>query len=50
LGRALAAARTGLPLVEVAVIAGFADQAHLSREVRDLADTTPTRLLAESGG
>lgn len=48
LGRALIAARTGLPLVEVAITAGFADQAHLSREVRDLAGTTPTRLLGES--
>ena len=49
LGRALHAARTGLPLVEVAVTTGYADQAHLSREVRDLAGTTPSRLLGESG-
>ncbi len=48
LGRALDAARSGLPLVDVAVYAGFADQAHLSREVRDLVGTTLTRLLAES--
>lgn len=49
LRRALVAARTGVPLVEVAMTAGFADQAHFSREVRDLAGTTPTRLLGESG-
>ena len=48
LGRALDTARKGLPLAEVAVVAGFADQAHFSREVRDLAGTTPTRLLDES--
>ncbi|MDQ1420367.1 MAG: hypothetical protein QOJ52_2329, partial [Acidimicrobiaceae bacterium] len=27
--------------------AGYADQAHLSRDVHDLAATTPARLLAE---
>jgi AraC-like DNA-binding protein len=48
LGRALQAARRGVPLAEVAVTAGFADQAHLSREVRDLTGTTMTRLLGES--
>lgn len=48
MGRALAAARTGMPLAEAAVTAGFADQAHFSRQVRDLAGTTPTRLLSES--
>jgi AraC-like DNA-binding protein len=30
-----------------AAIAGYADQAHLSRDVHDLAATTPARLLAE---
>ncbi len=48
LGRALDAARRGVALPEVAVTAGFADQAHLSREVRDLTGTTPSRLLVES--
>ncbi|MBO0693082.1 MAG: AraC family transcriptional regulator [Acidimicrobiaceae bacterium] len=49
LDRALVAAHRGVPLVDVAATAGFADQAHLSREVRDLAGTTPRRLLGESG-
>jgi AraC-like DNA-binding protein len=50
IGRAVAAVRSGLPLAEVAVTAGFADQAHLSREVRDLVGVTPTRLLDDSTG
>lgn len=50
LGRALDSARTGVALVEVAAAAGFADQAHFCREVRDLTGTTPARLLGESGG
>jgi transcriptional regulator GlxA family with amidase domain len=48
LGRALDVARTGVSLAEVAVTAGFADQPHLSREVRDLTGTTPAQLLGES--
>jgi AraC-like DNA-binding protein len=44
LGRAVAGVRNGRRLAEVAVTAGFADQAHLCREVRDLAGTTPTDL------
>lgn len=43
--RALALARAGTPLAEVAARAGYADQAHLTREVRDLAGVPPTRLL-----
>lgn len=46
-GRALAAARSGLSLAQVATTVGFADQAHLSREMRDLAGTSPSRLLQE---
>jgi AraC-like DNA-binding protein len=48
--RALAAARTGMPLAQVPAKAGFADQAHMSREVRDLAGTTPAQLLRELTG
>ncbi|MFB7875703.1 DUF6597 domain-containing transcriptional factor [Nocardia sp. NPDC056064] len=35
--RALAAVRAGIPAAETAAVTGFADQAHLSREFRDLA-------------
>ena len=45
LQRALARARAGTPWAEVAAVEGFADQPHLAREVRTLADTTPTELL-----
>jgi AraC-like DNA-binding protein len=34
-------------LAIMAAVAGYADQAHLSREVRDLAGTTPRELLRE---
>jgi AraC-like DNA-binding protein len=37
MNRALGLARTGAPFAEVAVAAGYADQAHLAREVRALA-------------
>jgi AraC-like DNA-binding protein len=47
LGRAVAATRAGLSLSEVAQRCGYADQAHLSREVRDLAGTTPAGLRDE---
>jgi AraC-like DNA-binding protein len=47
LGRSLEAARAGAPLARVAADNGYTDQAHLSREVRDLTGTTPTRLLQE---
>ena len=48
--RALAAARTGMSLAQVSARTGFADQAHMSREVRDLAGTTPAQLLRELTG
>ncbi|GIG87373.1 AraC family transcriptional regulator [Plantactinospora endophytica] len=45
--RALALARSGTPAAEVAVRTGYADQAHLSREVRSLAGV-PLRQLVDS--
>lgn len=47
LGQALDAARSGLPLADVAVTCGYADQAHFSREVRSLAGAPPAALLAD---
>jgi AraC-like DNA-binding protein len=46
LGQALDAARSGLPLADVAAACGYADQAHLSREARALAGAPPGALLA----
>jgi AraC-like DNA-binding protein len=46
---ALGRMSSGTPLAEVAALGGFADQAHLSREVRALAGTTPRSLAAERG-
>jgi AraC-like DNA-binding protein len=48
--RAVTEAAAGRPLAEVAVGSGYYDQAHLSREVRALAGTTPTGLLSELAG
>ncbi|MGP2441809.1 helix-turn-helix domain-containing protein [Streptomyces sp. JW3] len=45
LRRALALARSGVPLAETAARTGYADQAHLTREVRDLTGLPPTALL-----
>ncbi|MFK0173579.1 helix-turn-helix domain-containing protein [Streptomyces sp. NPDC090306] len=46
LQRALALARAGVPLAETAARAGFADQAHLTRDVTELAGMPPGELLA----
>lgn len=43
--RALEEVRCGVPLAQVAAASGYADQAHLSREVRSLSGTTPRGLL-----
>src|SRR5205807_1712761 len=37
LQRALGLARRGVPFAETAALAGFADQAHLARDVREMA-------------
>ncbi|MFG2054705.1 helix-turn-helix domain-containing protein [Micromonospora sp. NPDC048930] len=43
--RALDLARAGTPLAETAALAGYADQAHLTRDVTELAGVPPTHLL-----
>jgi AraC-like DNA-binding protein len=48
-GRALDAARAGGSLAGVAAACGFSDQAHLCREMVELAGTTPAGLLRELG-
>jgi transcriptional regulator GlxA family with amidase domain len=40
--------QTDIGLATVAIDAGYADQAHLTREVRALAGSTPGRLRADS--
>ncbi|MFI5508411.1 helix-turn-helix domain-containing protein [Mycobacterium sp. NPDC051804] len=45
---ALVAARPAIDWAGAAVECGFFDQAHLAREVRELADLTPTELRAQS--
>ncbi|UGT63970.1 helix-turn-helix transcriptional regulator [Nocardia asteroides] len=49
LQRGLARARAGVPLAETAVGAGYADQAHFTREVRELTGLTPAGLLRGGG-
>ncbi|MFK0121368.1 helix-turn-helix domain-containing protein [Streptomyces sp. NPDC090994] len=50
LRRALALARTGVPLAETAARTGYADQAHLARDVRELTGLPPTELLGGGAG
>jgi AraC-like DNA-binding protein len=47
LQRVLPLLDAGLPLADVAQRAGYADQPHLSREVRALAGRSPARLAAD---
>lgn len=47
LQRVLSLLDAGLPLAEVAHRAGYADQPHLSRELRALTDRSPAVLAAE---
>jgi AraC-like DNA-binding protein len=42
--RAAALLHDGVPIAEAAAVAGYADQPHLSREVRALAGVAPSRL------
>ncbi|WP_053207539.1 helix-turn-helix domain-containing protein [Jiangella muralis] len=46
LNRALELGRSGTPAADAAYAAGYADQAHLSREARSLAGVTLTTLVA----
>lgn len=46
LHRALGLARAGTPLATVAVMAGYTDQPHLSREVRELAGLPLRQILS----
>ena len=50
LQRALELARSGEAFAEVAARTGYADQAHLSREARDLAGVPLTRLVVPRTG
>ncbi|WP_181795243.1 helix-turn-helix domain-containing protein [Streptomyces sp. WELS2] len=49
LRRALALARAGTPYAQTAILAGYADQPHLAREVRRLAGMPLGELLAGNG-
>jgi AraC-like DNA-binding protein len=47
--RAVLLLDNGLPPIEVAVLAGYADQPHLHREVRDLAGVPLAALRQDNG-
>jgi AraC-like DNA-binding protein len=50
MNQALDLARTGRPLAEVAAVTGYADQAHLTRDVKALVGVPPAVLLSEATG
>ncbi|MFE6164444.1 DUF6597 domain-containing transcriptional factor [Streptomyces sp. NPDC056486] len=50
LQRALALARRGMAYAETAAVAGFADQAHLARDVKELAGMPLSELLSPRPG
>lgn len=50
LQRALALARTGVPYADTAHRAGYADQAHLARDVREFTGLTLSALLCRRAG
>lgn len=49
LHRALATIRSGTPIASAAAVSGYADQSHLSRDVKSLAGVPLTELLARPG-
>jgi AraC-like DNA-binding protein len=50
LQHALTLSRAGIPLSRIAIQAGYADQAHLTREVRTLTGRPPARLFGAAPG
>lgn len=48
LQRALSAARCGMPLVEAALAAGYADQAHFAHEVSALTSESASQLVGSA--
>lgn len=45
LGKAVAALQSGMPPAEAAITAGFSDQAHFTRQMREMMGLTPTIVL-----
>ena len=46
LRRAVEALQSGMPLAEAAIAAGFSDQAHFTRQMREMMGLTPSVVLA----
>lgn len=49
LRRAVAALQSGIPPAQAAIVAGFSDQAHFTRQMREMMGLTPTVVLAALG-